>query len=320
MGFPYEEVREKITSASAITILSHLNPDADALGTSLGIYHLLKRDYPHKPVEVVNASKEMPRYLDFLPHFGRIKHKIDYTESLVISCDCGSIDRLGFDLEGREIINIDHHYSNTLYGTINVVFPQMASSSQVAYHLFAKLYTLDEKTAMCFYTALLSDTRSFTTSSVNQSVFETAKSLTDLGANPAWIAERFTQRKSLSSVRLLERSLRSLRLYENARVAILCANAEDIAATGATIPDMDGIVDHASALVSVQVALFAMELGDELRVSLRSKGADISTVAKAFGGGGHKVAAGFTLPLKEKTMHQQIESILHTIKRLEVLT
>ena len=116
LSLPYEEVKLKIENAHSITILSHINPDADALGTSLGIYHLLQTQHRDKRIEIVNFSKELPRYLDFLPNFHKIKQKMDYDDSLVITCDSGSIDRLGFDLEGREIINIDHHQSNTMYG------------------------------------------------------------------------------------------------------------------------------------------------------------------------------------------------------------
>ena len=112
---PREEVQNQIDEAKSITILSHLNPDADALGTALGIYALLTQD-KYKKVEIVNASKVLPLYLDFLPNFKKIKHKMEYQNSLIISCDCGSVDRLGFDLSGRTILNIDHHQSNTAYG------------------------------------------------------------------------------------------------------------------------------------------------------------------------------------------------------------
>ncbi len=311
--FPYEEVKEKIESAECITILSHINPDADALGTALGIYSLLKKE-KIKRVEVVNATKVLPRYLDFLPGFDKIKHKIEYDNSLIISCDCGSIDRLGFDLEGREIINIDHHKSNTRYGSINVVAADYASASQVAFELFKKLYIIDKNTATCFYAALLSDTRYFTTSSVNKEVFNTACLLIDAGAMPDAIASHFIQRCSLSSLRILEKALASLTLYEEAKVAVLMVTAEDIAATGAMIPDMEGMVDYAKSLITVEIGIFAMELTNGIRISLRSKSADVSQVASAFGGGGHKVAAGFTL--QESGLEESIDIILKKIIEL----
>jgi phosphoesterase RecJ-like protein len=315
-SFSLEAIQKKIADAHSITILSHLNPDADALGTALGIYALLSKDKT-KRVEVVNASTLLPLYLDFLPHYKKIKHKIDYKESLIISCDCGSIDRLGFDLEGRDILNIDHHASNTLYGSINVVLAEYASSSQVAYKIFQKWLTIDADTATCFYTALLSDTRYFTTSTVNEEVFSVAMALVASGANPKEIAYHFTQRRSLASFRILEKALGSLRLTQEAKVAVLSVSKEAILATGATTPDMEGIVDYARSLATVEVALFAMEVNEGIRISLRSKQVDISTVAKVFGGGGHKVAAGFTLT--QTNLQESIDRILTTIDDLGLL-
>ena len=242
---------------------------------------------------------------------------MDYTDSLILSCDCGSVDRLGFDLEGRDIINIDHHESNTGYGSINVVIAEYASASQVAFALFKELYTVEADAATCFYAALLSDTRYFTTTSVNEEVFNVARSLVEAGARPDDIAYHFTQRQSLSSVRLLEKALASLSLYHEAKIATLMVTKEDIAQTGATIPDMEGVVDYGRSLATVEVALFAMELEDGIRISLRSKKVDVSKVAMAFGGGGHKVAAGFTL--NQCGLQESIDTILVKIKELGII-
>ena len=308
-----DEVKEKLSQAKNITILTHLNPDADTIGTGLGIYTLLMKD-KSKKVEIVNASNMLPSYLDFLPHFSKIKHTMDFEESLVITCDCGNIERLGVDLENRDIINIDHHISNENYGAINVVIPEYASASQVAYALFRNLYAIDKDTASCFYTALLSDTRYFTTSSVNPEVFEVAKELVDIGVNPADVAHHFTQRRSLSSLRILEKALGNLTLKLDAKVAVLYVTKDDIYATGATMPDMEGIADYAKSLVTVEVGVFVMETEEGLRISLRSKGTDVSSIAKEFGGGGHSVAAGFTLT--QRDLHETIDIILEKIQKI----
>jgi phosphoesterase RecJ-like protein len=314
--FPYEEVKNKIESANAITILSHLNPDADTLGTALGIYALLSED-KSKKVEVVNASIDLPRHLDFLPHFNKIKHHMDYTESLIFTCDSGSIDRLGFDLSGRDIINIDHHQSNTRYGSINVVDADHASASQVAYALFREIYEVKKDAATCFYTALLSDTRYFTTTSMNEEVFNVARDLVKAGAVPSEIAYHFTQRRPLSSLRILQRALASLSLHHEARIATMMVTKKDREETGATVPDMEGIVDYGRSLATVEVSLFAMELNSGIRISLRSKKVDVSKVAIAFGGGGHKVAAGFIL--MQFGLHESIDTILKKIEELGIL-
>ena len=304
--FPDDEVKKLIEEAESVSILSHVNPDPDAIGTALGIYNLLKTSKKRR-VEVVNASSELPRYLDFLSGFEKVKTKIDYENSLVIACDCGSIERLGFDLEGRMILNIDHHRSNEHYGTLNVVFPDYASSSQVAFELFRECYDISVKSAECFYAGLLSDTRYFTTSSVTAHVFESAREMVEIGADPAKVAYHFTQRRSLASVRILQRALKNLKLYSEARIAVLYVTKKDIEETGATVPDMDGIVDYGRSLATVEVAVFAMELRDGIRVSLRSKGIDVDAIAADFGGGGHKVAAGVSFEAGD------LQEILDTI-------
>ena len=314
--FPVTEVKKQLAKARNITILTHLNPDADTIGTGLGIYNLLKQDKT-KRVEIANASNMLPQYLDFLPSFKKIKHKIDFEDSLIIACDSGSINRLGFDLENRKILNIDHHNSNEYYGTVNVVVDEYASASQVAYRLFQKLYTIDAGTATCFYAALLSDTRYFTTNSVNDEVFKVAKELVDLGVDPASVAFNFTQRRALSSIRILERALGNLTLSSEGKIATLFVTQDDILATGASMPDIEGIVDYARSLVTVEIGLFAVELEESIRISLRSKNVDVSKVALAFGGGGHKVAAGFTV--KQTTLHETIDTILKKINKLGLL-
>ncbi|WP_295418353.1 bifunctional oligoribonuclease/PAP phosphatase NrnA [Sulfurovum sp.] len=315
--FPVRKVKEQLAHAKNITILTHLNPDADTIGTGLGIFNLLKHDRT-KRVEIVNASNLLPQHLDFLPSFEKIKHKMDFEEGLVITCDSGSANRLGFDLKGREVLNIDHHESNEYYGTVNVVIAEYASASQVAFELFKTLYPVNEESATCFYAALLSDTRYFTTSSVNQEVFEVAKELVATGVDPAKVACHFTQRRPLSSLRILEKALSHLELSSEGRVATLKVTQDEIIATGARMPDMEGIVDYARSLATVEIGMFAMELADgSIRVSLRSKHVDVSRVAAAFGGGGHKVAAGFTL--KQTGLQETIDTILKKIEELGIL-
>jgi phosphoesterase RecJ-like protein len=315
-NFYIEEVKEQLSKAKNISILTHLNPDADTIGTGLGIYNLLKLD-KSKRVEIVNASNMLPKYLDFLPSYEKIKSKMDFEDSLIIACDCGSIDRLGFELDNREILNIDHHESNNIYGDINIVMGDYASASQVAYRVFEKLYTINVNSATCFYAALLSDTRYFTTNSVNEEVFEVSKELVDLGVDPANVAFHFTQKRSLASIRILQKALSTLTLSFEGRVATLYVSKDDILATGATMPDMDGIVDYGRSLVTVEIAIFAIELEDGIRISLRSKSVDVSKLSLVFGGGGHRLASGFVW--RQTTLDEIIDTILNKITQLGLL-
>lgn len=286
-------LKELIDAYRTITILSHIHPDADALGTSLGIYALLKACGKH--VEIVNYSVDLPRHLNFLPNFSKIKHKIEYAQSLIIACDCGSIDRLGFDLEGRTIINIDHHQTNQNYGMLNLVNPLLCASAHVAYEALEGVFPVTGDVATCFYTALLSDTRYFTTGNVDETVFAFAMQLMAHGADHQRVAFNLTQRRSLASLRVLGSVLNTLTLHHNATVASVRADREMIAASGAKISDLDGVVDYARSLATVEIGIFLVQHGSSVKVSLRSKTEDISPLAEHFGGGGHKNACGFTI-------------------------
>ena len=314
--YPTKALSDYLARFDTVTILTHINPDADTLGTGLGIYNLLKTER-NRRVEIVNVSADLPNYLDFLPGFERIKKQADFEESLIISCDCGSAARLGVDISGRTVVNIDHHKSNEMYGTLNVVVPGAASASQVAYRLFEKITPISKEAATCFYAALFSDTRYFTTASVNEEVFDVAKALVDLGAKPNEVAYNFTQRRSLASLRILQKALEHLRLHLDAQVASMTVSKQDIKAAGARIPDMEGVVDYARSLATVEIGIFAMELEDGIRVSLRSKHVDVSELAKAFGGGGHALAAGFTL--EQCKIDEIMDTILEKIKELGIL-
>ena len=284
-------VEKLIEKYERITILTHLNPDADTIGTALGIYGIMKNS--GKQVEVVNAGVNLPRYLDFLPNFNKIKNHIDFENSLIITCDTGSIDRLGFNLGNREILNIDHHTSNTYFGDVNVIDSLAVSASQVAYTLFKKSYTITTDIATCFYTALVSDTQYFTTSNIKSEIFELASEMMAYNVNISEVNLNIKQRRPLSAIRILSSTLNTLELNNDGELVIMFASKEKMHEAGADIIDMVGIVDHGIALVTAKIAILLTELDTSIRVSMRSKMIDLSSLAVAFGGGGHRNAVGF---------------------------
>ena len=233
---------------------------------------------------------------------------------MIIACDCGSIDRLGFDLSGREIINIDHHQTNQNYGTLNLVDPLLTASSHAAYNALEEKFPVTADVATCFYTALLSDTRYFTTNNVDEEVFAFAVELMARGADHKQVAFNLTQRRSLASLRILGKVLDTVALHRNATVASMKADREMIAAAGAKMSDMEGIVDYARSLVTVEIGILLVQQESYIKVSLRSKEKDISSLAEYFGGGGHKNACGFTIE------SGNIEEILDKIlKQIDLL-
>ena len=286
-----KQFKEMIDRYSTITIVTHIYPDADTIGTALGLANILKES--GKRVEVVNISKDIPRNLDFLEGFERIKRRVEYKNSLMISCDCGDIDRLGVDTKEHKLINIDHHIGNTLYGDLNIILPQAVSASEVAYRVVKPIMKITPQAATAFYTALISDTQNFTTNSVNKDTFKIAFELVNLGADVAYITKMLFLRRSLSSLRLLSIALSDLELFANGKIGLIRVTQSDIKRTNAVSSDLDGIVDYAKSLVTVEVAILAVEYEDVIKVSLRSKNIDILPVATHFGGGGHKFACGF---------------------------
>ena len=288
-----QEFKSLLEQFEKVSIVTHKNPDADTLGTALGIYEILKNE--KKEVEVCNWGGILPNYLDFLPHFAKIKRQIDFDKSLIISCDSGSIDLLGFDLSSRVIVNIDHHKSNTNYGTLNIVNEKCASASQVAYEFLKNDFTITKNTATCFYVAMVTDTQNFTTLNVTNRLFNVTSELLSRGVNIAEVNRNLTQRKSLSSLRILSSTLDTLEFYEDAQVASLVATQESFKRTGATVVDTVGIIDYGIALATVKIAIFIMELEQSLKVSMRSNFADVSELAVHFGGGGHRLASGFNI-------------------------
>ncbi|HIO95307.1 MAG TPA: bifunctional oligoribonuclease/PAP phosphatase NrnA [Campylobacterales bacterium] len=309
------QIKSLIDKYNKITVLSHINPDADTIGTALGIYTLLKGI--KKQVEVVNAEKHLPKHLDFLPNFSKIKNQIDFDDSLIISCDCASIGRLGIDLRNRDIVNIDHHKSNTNYGMLNIVKPTYLSASQVAFELFRDDFIMNKEIIICFYTALVSDTQYFTTNGVTKEVFDVASDMIAYDIDISKVTYNLNQRRSLTSLRILTSTLGTLELHHNGQIATMIANRIKMKEAGAEIIDTVGMVDHAIALVTVKIAIVLIELKGTIRASIRSKGVDVSGLAVSFGGGGHQNASGFEL--KAESNRLLLNKLLQKINKMELL-
>ena len=293
----YEAAARAVESARHITIVGHLNPDADTLGTGLGLWWVFKG--LGKRVDAVYVSEPLPQTLSFLPGFGKIKTKLHPGSDLVVAVDCGSFDRLGIARpEGATLINIDHHRSNTAYGEINLVEPEAPCAAAVAFELVRRAdWDIPRATAENFYAALVSDTGFFGYEGVDEGVFDFAKTLVRLGAKPEWTARMLRERQPLCKLRLLPKVLETLTLYLSGRAAGLEVTRAMLEAAGATVNETEDFVNYARSLATVEVGFLTREEPDgSLKVSLRSKErVDVSRIAVAFGGGGHARAAGFSV-------------------------
>ncbi len=308
----YKQAWNLILQSRYIVLISHINPDGDALGSSLSLYPLLKE--MGKTVHVVNTTSPLPIRYDFLPNFEKIKSKMPSKCDLIISFDCGSFDRLGIQKSDIPLINIDHHQTNTNYGDINLVDPSKASASSVVLRLLEKNnIPLRRDVATCIYTALAEDTGFFSFDNVNEKVFEDATKLIQAKANPSLIAQKLKERNSLAKLRLEALLIDKLELVHDAKIGYSILTLDDFAKCGAVRPDSDRCVDIIRSLVTVELAILLIEEDHSYKISLRSKDkVDVSDIALVFGGGGHKRAAGFTAQTKETK--KIIDNILNKVQ------
>ena len=293
----YEAAREAVETARHITVVGHVNPDADALGTGLGLWWIFKA--LGKRVDAVYVSRPLPQTLTFLPGFGKIKGAVHPRSDLIVAVDCGSFDRLGIGRpEGAKLINLDHHRSNEGYGDIDLIEPDFSCAAEVAFALATRAgWEVPRAAAENFYTALVSDTGFFGYEGVGERVFDFAKALTMLGARPEWTARMLRENQPLCKMRLLPMVLETLTLYLQGRAAGLEVTEEMFRRSGATVNEAEDFVNYARSLATVEVGFLVRDEPDgSLKVSLRSKErADVSRIAVAFGGGGHRRAAGFSV-------------------------
>jgi phosphoesterase RecJ-like protein len=291
----YKKIWERIEKADNILLIAHINPDGDALGSELSLYPILKK--MGKKVTVFNATKPLPEYLNFLPNFEKITNLLPKKIDLTVTFDCGSFDRLGIEEKPSFLINIDHHISNTNYGDINLIEPKHASTSQIIYDIL-KVNNIEIPTdsAVCIYTALVTDTGSFQYETVNDKVFECAAELVRCGAKPDYAAKMLFQRDRLSRLRLLAKAYETIEMCCDGKVAFVEVTREMMEITGAIKEDTDTIVNSVRAIAPVEVACMLREDDEGIKISLRSKNyADVSKIAQKHGGGGHIRAAGATI-------------------------
>jgi len=307
----YKKIWNKINESDNIVLISHVNPDGDALGSSLSMYNILKN--MGKNVKVVNMTDLAP-YLDFLPNYDKVTKTLPKKIDLMISFDCGSFDRLGIEEKPSFLINIDHHISNTNYGDINLI-ENAASTSQVIFNILeANNVAIDKDSATCIYTALVTDTGNFQYESVTSEVFRVASELVKCGASPEFVSKMLYERDRLSRLRFLAKALDTLELSLEGKVGIVEVTNELMAKTGAVKDDTDGLVNMVRKLETVEVAIMLREEENgAIKVSLRSKNyVDVSKIAVKYGGGGHIRASGATIT--NKTFSEIKNMLLEDIK------
>ena len=313
------QVVELIERKDRFAITSHIRPDGDSLGSSLGLYWLLRA--LEKDVEII-MHDAAPHAYQRLPGADaiRVTPAVDRAYDAVFVIECSDIDRPGLiDLEKQFVVNIDHHSTTELFGAVNWIDPTASAVGEMIYNLCkATGVRVTKEIAECVYTALLTDTGSFHYSNTTERTFKIASELIRTGVKPAKTAEAIFGSYQWPKIELLGQVLATARRDETGHVAWMRQTLEMQAQTHASDEDADGFVNYPLAVGEVEAAALFKECSPGVyRTSLRSKGdVNVAKIAEKFGGGGHRNAAGCTLKGSWDEIEQKVVPLLQdAVKR-----
>lgn len=292
---------QAIEEAKSIGISGHIRPDGDCIGSTVGLYNYVRKNYPDKLCRL---------YLEQIP--AEIKNAIDAPDTLdgtddetvfelFVSLDSSSPDRLGpnqalFERAKLKYV-IDHHKTNTFFGDINIVADEMGACAEVLFDLL-DYEKMDLSIAAPLYLGIVHDTGVFKYSSTKRHTMETAGKLLELGVDAAKIIDGTFYEKSWNQNKLLALALNKAELYQDGYTAVTIITRADLESVCCKMTETDGIVEQLRLTRGVEIAAFIREDGDNFyKISLRSKNGeiDVSQIAVRYGGGGHERAAGFNV-------------------------
>jgi bifunctional oligoribonuclease and PAP phosphatase NrnA len=286
-----DAIRERQT----FVLSSHSRPDGDSIGSQLAMAYAL-RDMG-KRVELFNLDAAPPQLMGF-PGVKdiRIAPAVEGSFDASIVMECSDLARTGVTgLDRSFVINIDHHPGNTGYGQINWFDANAAACAEMVFDLIRALgVRLSVEIATHIYLAILTDTGSFHFSNITPKTFDICRQLTEAGVDPVRVSRQVFDSNSMGRLKLLASVLGGMTFDSSNRIGILFLDHAMARAAGGTYDDTEGLINQPLTVKEVQaVVFFKQSEGDSYRVSMRSKGdVDIGAVAKEFGGGGHKNAAG----------------------------
>jgi len=286
-------------------ITGHLSPDGDAIGSEIAFYFFL-RDLGKETI-IVN-DEPAPESFSFLPGFEHIYTLDEFHDhygprhdfEAAVFMECSSRQRAGRTerlTRGLPALNIDHHFDNRNYGTVNLVVPQAAACGEVIYELIEGAGArISPEMAAALYTAILTDTASFRFQTTPRTLRSVAD-LIELGADPEKVAAGAYEQVPFKTFKLLARSLETLKQACNGLVTYCRVSRRMYEETGTTDSNSESFIDYLRVIARSRVNIVFKELPDHrTRVNLRSKGdLDVQRVASHFGGGGHRNAAGCSL-------------------------
>lgn len=309
MRISLQEAAAKLLAADSVLITAHVNPDGDALGSSLAMYHLLRQ--MGKEVQVL-IDDDIPEAFGFLPDINVIQKPEEerYQADLLVLLDV-SMDRTGRVIEKCQapVLNIDHHITNDEKADFLYLDADRAATAEIVYQLAAQMGVKpDEAAAACIYTGISTDTGNFRYSNTTAFTMRAAADMIEAGARPHVVSEAL-EKRSFKEVQDRARAMQTIEMCADGRIAGLYIDN----ALYETLDTTEGFIDGVRIIDTVKVAVLVKEVEPgKCRVSMRSKGVDVSSVAAAFGGGGHIRAAGCTI---EKPLADAKATLLAALER-----
>lgn len=293
------DIIKKIKIFNKIAITFHISPDGDSLGSALALLIGLRK----LGKEVYIISKEnIPKTFDFLPCSAEINGQeiepLMNTECVIV-LDCGDAKRINANLfmENREfeLINIDHHMSNNLYGDINFINTKSSAVGEIVYEMLRLLNVkLDKEISSCLYTAVITDTGCFRHSNTTSVTHGIAGELFNTGIDFSNIHRKIYENKNLNKIKFCGEVISNLTVELDGRVCFMYVTKDMIKKYDLLSIDTSDVIDFATSIDTVEVAILIKEVEKGVKVSLRSKSfVDVRKVAEVFKGGGHIRASGF---------------------------
>lgn len=286
-------------------VVTHENPDGDALGSLLAMTVVL-RGLGKDVVMYLAGKAPLPAEYTFMQLDGIVRElPADAGERVLVAVDCAKADRIGPDPEPIErtslVVNIDHHHDNSRFGDVNLVVADASSTGEVLRDVFRELgVELTPEIAEPLYIALVTDTGRFQYSNTTPKSLRLAAELVEAGADIHAVFQQVYESVEFAKMKLLARALERARVLEGGRIVVSYLVRTDFAEVGAAEPYSEGIIDYLRAVEGAELAVLIREPprdeGPTRRVSLRASidELDASAIARSFGGGGHRQAAGFS--------------------------
>ena len=308
------QVLEEIDTGGKFVLVTHVNPDGDALGSLVAMHNILSALGKDSVMFMAADEFPLPYEYRFFAFDGLVSvPPEDIADRTVVFLDCGNIDRLGegvFKDDGRHILNIDHHHDNTRFGTVNLVVEDASCTAEIVWDLMRALgVELTPAIADALYVGLVTDTGKFMYENTGTRAHVMAAELIAAGVDVHEIYRRLYEEMPYAKLALLARGLSNVERYDDGALTCSRLTRGDFEAAEAEESYSEGIIDHLRSVVGTKVAALSRELLDPDRagmkkLSLRSTDGtvDVSVIARAGGGGGHRQAAGFTTDLSDEDL------------------